>query len=175
MDVKGISKGKGTQGVMRRFRFAGGFKTHGASLSHRSPGALGGRRRSGKVWKGKKMAGKMGNEWHYIQNLLVFKIDFQRSLLYIKGSIPGNNGGLVMISDAFKKTQKQFNKLLFPTFLPEKGKEYPDIVEFTETVDLNEKFEHDNDEVLGISDEEDESRGAKDDHMDDDESAMKKE
>jgi len=159
---------------MVKWGFGGGPASHGTSLKHRQIGSIGNRRRSGKVWPGKKMAGKMGNKYQVTQNLVVFRIDYDRSLIYVKGGVSGTKGALIEIYDSIKKVPVQFGKLKYPTFIPEKNKVYPSLMEFTETVDLNEKFVHDNDEVLGVSDEEDESHGAKEPMDDDDEAAMKK-
>src|SRR5690349_12715905 len=101
------------------------------------------------------MAGQLGNERITIQNQLIFRTDYRRNLVYIKGGLPGDVDGLVYIKDAVKKYD-QWKKLPFPTFLPEQGKTYSNILEFEDGEDLNEKYTHDNDEVLGISDEEEE-------------------
>ena len=101
------------------------------------------------------MAGQLGNERITVQNQMVYKTDYDRSLLYIKGGVPGKIGGLLMIKDAIKK-HDQWKILPFPTFIPEEGKKYPSIQEYVPPEDLNEKYTHDNDEVLGASDEEEE-------------------
>ena len=154
VDVVGTSKGKGWQGVMKRWNFAGGVASHGNSKKHRSAGSIGNREKPGRVFKGKRMAGQLGDSKKTVQNLLVFKIDHTRSLLYLKGSIPGNTNSLVLIYDSKKKHEIQFKNLPYPTSITENGKEYQDIIEFVQTEDLNEKYDHDNDEVLGVSDEE---------------------
>ena len=156
VDVIGTSKGKGWQGVMKRWNFSGGVASHGNSKKHRSAGSIGNREKPGRVFKGKRMAGQLGDEKKTVQNLLVYKIDHARSLLYLKGSIPGNPNSLVLVYDSKKKHEVQYKKLPYPTFVTENGKEYPDVIEFAETEDLNEKYNHDNDEVLGVSDEEEE-------------------
>lgn len=102
VDVCGISKGKGFQGVMKRWNFGGGRASHGNSLSHRIIGSTGCRQDPGKVFKNKKMPGRMGNERITTQNLSVLKIDPSRQLLFIKGSVPGTNGNFVRIVDAVK-------------------------------------------------------------------------
>lgn len=102
VDVCGVSKGKGFQGVMKRHNFAGGRATHGNSLNHRTPGSTGGRQDPGKVFKGKKMPGNMGNDRKTIQNLRILKIDISRNLLYIKGSITGQKGAFLRVTDAVK-------------------------------------------------------------------------
>lgn len=115
------------------------------------------------------MAGQLGNEKKTVQHLLVFRIDYERNLLFVKGSIPGNVKGLVSIQDSKKKVQPE--KLHYPTFIPEQGKTYPNILEWTNTQDLNEKYTHDNDEILGISDEEEEGEAEK--GVDDDSTTKK--
>lgn len=102
VDICGVSKGKGFQGVMKRHNFGGGRATHGNSLNHRTPGSTGCRQDPGKVFKGKKMPGNMGNDRKTIQNLRILKIDITRNLIYIKGSIPGQKGAFLRITDAVK-------------------------------------------------------------------------
>lgn len=102
VDVCGTSKGKGFQGVMKRWNFAGGSATHGNSLAHRIPGSTGCRQDPGRVFKGKKMPGRMGGERVTVQNLSLLKIDPARDLLYVKGAVPGTNGGFLRVTDAVK-------------------------------------------------------------------------
>ena len=111
VDVKSISIGKGTQGVMKRWNMSGGAASHGNSLAHRSVGSIGQREFPGKVWKGKKMAGKMGNEQVTVYNQPIVKIDHERSLIYIRGQVPGPTSAIVRIRDAFKKRDRQFRSL----------------------------------------------------------------
>ena len=103
VDVTGTSKGKGFQGAMKRWNFSGLRATHGVSVSHRSHGSTGQRQDPGKVFKGKKMAGHMGDERVTTQNLVVAKIDTARGLVMIRGSVPGAPGGWVIVRDAVKK------------------------------------------------------------------------
>ncbi len=103
VDVTGTSEGKGFQGAMKRWNFAGLRATHGVSISHRSHGSTGQRQDPGKVFKGKKMAGHMGDERVTTQNLVVVKTDVDRGLLMIRGAVPGSKGGWVIIRDAAKK------------------------------------------------------------------------
>mmetsp|Transcript_14183 Transcript_14183/g.39255 ORF Transcript_14183/g.39255 Transcript_14183/m.39255 type:complete len:443 (-) Transcript_14183:109-1437(-) len=103
VDVAGISKGKGFQGAMKRWNFKGQPASHGVSKSHRALGSTGQCQDPGRVFKGKKMAGRMGGERKTVQNLRILKIDRGRNLLYIKGHIPGNNGCYVEVRDAVKK------------------------------------------------------------------------
>ncbi|HJT98797.1 MAG TPA: 50S ribosomal protein L3 [Rhodanobacteraceae bacterium] len=102
VDVAGISKGKGFQGTIKRHHFTMGDATHGNSLSHRSPGSIGQRQTPGRVFPGKKMAGHMGNVRRSAVNLEVVKIDNERHLIAIKGSVPGAAGGDVVIRPAVK-------------------------------------------------------------------------
>ncbi len=106
VDVSGISKGKGFAGVVKKYHFAGGFASHGCSLSHRSPGSIGQRQTPGRVFKGKKMAGHLGNVKRVVQNQEVVKIDSERNLLMVKGGVPGAPGGYVMVSPAVKQRGK---------------------------------------------------------------------
>jgi large subunit ribosomal protein L3 len=156
VDVRGTSKGKGWQGVMKRWNFKGGVASHGNSKKHRGGGSIGNREKPGRVFKGKRMAGQLGNESIVTKHLLVYKIDYTNGLLYLKGSVPGNKGGLLEIYDSKWKQDKQWKMLPYPTFIEEKGKTYPDVMLFTDTKDLNEVYHHDNDEVLGVSEEEEE-------------------
>lgn len=102
VDVCGISKGKGFQGVMKKWNFKGGRATHGNSLSHRVPGSTGMRQDPGRVFKNKKMPGRMGSERTTMQNLFVLKVDPVRDLVYVKGAVPGNAGTFLRIVDAVK-------------------------------------------------------------------------
>lgn len=106
------------------------------------------------------MSGHLGNDRITMQNLTVYKIDYKRNLLYIKGSVPGHDYSLVEIVDA-KKNYVQYSKVPYPTFLSEKGISIPDVQEWTETKDLNEVYQHDNDEILGVSEEEEEGEPEK--------------
>lgn len=102
VDISGLTKGRGFQGVMFRWNFGGGRQTHGNSLSHRSLGGTGGRQDPGKVFKGKKMPGHYGVENVTIQNLEVVRVDTENGLILVKGSVPGNKGSVVAIRDAVK-------------------------------------------------------------------------
>ncbi|GAC56462.1 50S ribosomal protein L3 [Gordonia hirsuta DSM 44140 = NBRC 16056] len=106
VDVTGTSKGKGFAGVMKRHGFAGANATHGAHRVHRSPGSIGGCATPGRVFKGKRMAGRMGNDKVTTQNLTVYKVDPEAGLLLIKGAIPGRKGGIVVVRDAVKGGDK---------------------------------------------------------------------
>jgi len=103
VDVTGVSKGKGTAGVMKRHGFHGLRASHGVHRKHRSPGSIGGCATPGRVFKGLKMAGRMGHDRVTVQNLTVQSIDAERGLILVKGAIPGNKGGLVVLRSAAKK------------------------------------------------------------------------
>jgi large subunit ribosomal protein L3 len=102
VDVAGKSKGKGFQGVIKRWNFAMQDATHGNSLSHRAPGSIGQCQTPGRVWKGKKMSGHMGAENVTTQGLEVVRVDTDRNLLLIKGAVPGAPGGDVIVRPAIK-------------------------------------------------------------------------
>jgi large subunit ribosomal protein L3 len=102
VDVTGTSKGKGFAGVMKRHNFRGLGAGHGTQRKHRSPGSIGGCATPGRVFKGMRMAGRMGNERVTTQNLTVHAVDAEKGLLLIKGSVPGPNGGLVLVRTAAK-------------------------------------------------------------------------
>ncbi len=103
VDVTGTSQGKGFQGAMKRWNFSGLRATHGVSVTHRAHGSTGQRQDPGKVFKGKKMAGHMGDDRITTQNLIVAKTDPERGLLMIRGAVPGSKGGWVIVRDAVKK------------------------------------------------------------------------
>jgi large subunit ribosomal protein L3 len=102
VDVTGTSKGKGFAGGVKRHNFSMQDATHGNSLSHRAPGSIGQCQTPGRVFKGKKMAGHMGDARVTTQNLEVVKVDVERNLLLIKGAVPGANGGQVSVYPAVK-------------------------------------------------------------------------
>jgi len=103
VDVTGTSIGKGFAGGMKRWNFGGLRATHGVSVSHRSHGSTGQRQDPGKVFKGKKMAGHMGDRRVTTQNLKVVRTDVERGLIMVEGAVPGAKGGWIMIKDAVKK------------------------------------------------------------------------
>ncbi|MDP9091694.1 MAG: 50S ribosomal protein L3 [Actinomycetota bacterium] len=102
VDVTGTTKGKGTAGVMKRHGFHGLGAGHGTQRKHRAPGSIGACATPGRVFKGMKMAGRMGHETQTTQSLTVHKVDAERGLLLIKGAIPGPKGGLVLVRSAVK-------------------------------------------------------------------------
>jgi len=102
VDVTGTSKGKGFAGTVKRHNFRTQDATHGNSLSHRAPGSIGQNQSPGRVFKGKKMSGHMGDERVTTQNLEVVRVDAERNLLLIKGAVPGATGGAVMVRPSAK-------------------------------------------------------------------------
>ncbi len=102
VDVTGTSKGKGFQGVIKRWNFSMQDATHGNSLSHRAPGSIGQCQTPGRVIKGKKMAGQMGNVQSTVQNLEVVRVDEERGLILIRGAVPGATGVDVVVKPAIK-------------------------------------------------------------------------
>src|SRR3954467_6849158 len=106
IDVTGTSKGKGYAGVMKRHGFAGVSASHGSHRNHRKPGSIGGASTPGRVFKGMRMAGRMGGEAVTTQNVTVHAVDAERGLVLLKGAVPGPKGGLVVLRSAAKKTQE---------------------------------------------------------------------
>ncbi len=102
VDVIGVSKGKGFAGVVKRHHFAGGPKTHGQSDRHRAPGAISSGTTPGRIYKGKRMAGRLGQDRVTVQNLQIVQADPQRNLLLIRGSVPGSANSLLLIRKARK-------------------------------------------------------------------------
>lgn len=102
VDVSGTTKGKGYAGVIKRHNFSHQYMTHGNSLSHRAPGAIGQRQTPGRVFPGKRMAGHLGNDKVTKQNLEVVKVDAERNLLLVKGAVPGGENGRVVVRPGIK-------------------------------------------------------------------------
>lgn len=100
VNVVGVSKGKGFAGVIKRHNFSSQDATHGNSLSHRAPGSIGQNQSPGRVFKGKKMAGQLGNKRRTVKSLEIIRVDSERNLLLIKGAIPGPTGGNVIVLPA---------------------------------------------------------------------------
>jgi len=118
------SIGKGFQGVMKRWNFRGQGASHGVSISHRSPGATGQHQDPGRVFPGKKMAGRLGGERTTVQNLEVVRIDTALDLIFVRGAVPGVDDAFVMIRDAKKKMavakhnwEKGFEEKVLPKFV----------------------------------------------------------
>ena len=103
VDVTGVTKGKGTAGVVKRHGFNGLRATHGVHRKHRAPGSIGGCSTPGKVFKGMRMAGRMGAEKMTVQNLTVHAVDAEKGLLLVKGAVPGPKGGVVLVRSAVKE------------------------------------------------------------------------
>ncbi len=106
VDVTSVSKGKGFAGAMKRHNFKGQGASHGNHKHHRAPGSIGACSTPGRVFKGTRMAGRMGGEKTTTMNLQVVKADLERSLLLVKGAVPGANGSLVVVRDAVKAGKK---------------------------------------------------------------------
>jgi large subunit ribosomal protein L3 len=106
VDVVGTTKGKGTAGVMKRHGFSGVGASHGAHRNHRKPGSIGGASTPGRVFKGLKMAGRMGHVRQTVQNVTIHAVDAEKGLLLIKGAVPGPKGGIVLVKTAAKLAQK---------------------------------------------------------------------
>ena len=124
VDVTSNSIGKGFAGGMKRHNFSGNRATHGVSISHRSHGSTGQCQDPGKVFKGKKMAGRLGNKKVTIQNLKILNIDTENNLIILKGAVPGHKGSIIKIVDAVKKNQKiTLTKNINENSLPEESKE----------------------------------------------------
>ena len=124
VDVKSKTIGKGFAGVMKRHNFSGLRATHGVSVSHRSHGSTGQRQDPGKVFKGKKMAGHMGNKLRTMLNIEIVKSDVENNLLYLKGSIPGSKNAEVLVKKAVKNIKKLTIKEKIE--VAEKAKKTPD-------------------------------------------------
>lgn len=104
VDVIGVTKGKGFAGVIKKYHFSSQDATHGNSLSHRAPGSIGQRQSPGKVFKGKKMCGHMGDKKQTILSQKVVRVDLDRNLVLVRGAIPGGENGYVVIRPAVKKS-----------------------------------------------------------------------
>jgi large subunit ribosomal protein L3 len=114
VDVTGTTSGKGYAGVMKRHNFGGLPASHGVSVSHRSPGSIGQRQTPGRVFPGKRMAGRMGNARRTIENLQVVRIDTDRNLLLIRGAVPGAPGGEVIVRPSVKAAAQLRRKKAAP-------------------------------------------------------------
>ena len=126
IDASSTSIGKGFAGVMKRWNFGGLRASHGVSVSHRSHGSTGQRQDPGKVFKGKKMAGHMGDKLRTMLNLEIVKSDLENNLLYLKGSIPGSKNSTVILRESIKnvskKTIKEKNEAKVKAAVAKKGK-----------------------------------------------------
>ena len=124
VDIKSKTIGKGFAGVMKRHNFSGLRATHGVSVSHRSHGSTGQRQDPGKVFKGKKMAGHMGDKLRTMQNIEIIKSDIENNLLYLKGSIPGSKNAEVLVKKAIKNVKRL--TIAAKIAIAEKVKKIPD-------------------------------------------------
>ena len=106
VDITGTSKGKGYAGVIKRHNFSMQDATHGNSLAHRAHGSIGQCQTPGRVWKGKKMSGHMGNVQKTVQNLKIVELDVENNVVYVKGAVPGFNVSEIKIKPSYKKTKK---------------------------------------------------------------------
>jgi large subunit ribosomal protein L3 len=106
VDVRGVTKGRGFAGAIKRHHFAGQDATHGNSLSHRAPGSIGQNQSPGRVFKGKKMAGHLGAANRCTQNLEVVRVDADRQLLLVRGGVPGPTGGRLVVLPSVKHKNK---------------------------------------------------------------------
>ena len=106
VDITGTSKGKGYAGVIKRHNFSMQDATHGNSLAHRAHGSIGQCQTPGRVWKGKKMSGHMGNVQKTVQNLKIVELDIENNVVYVKGAVPGFNGSEIKIKPSNKKTKQ---------------------------------------------------------------------
>jgi len=121
VDVTGTTIGKGFAGTMKRHNFAGGYASHGNSLSHRAPGSIGQRQTPGRVFKGRRMSGHMGVARRTTENLKVVQVDLERNLLLIRGAVPGAEGGQVIVRSSLKAARRANRK----TTAPSKGGSAP--------------------------------------------------
>jgi len=126
LDLTGKTKGKGFQGVMKRWGFSGQLASHGNSLSHRAPGSVGQHANPSKVWKGKKLPGRMGNKYRTVKNAFLWKIDTKHNLLYVKGPVPGAPGSYIRVRDAKNKLHQSIPP--YPTYLRKEGELLPEII-----------------------------------------------
>jgi len=115
VDVTGVTIGKGFAGVMKRHNFAGGYASHGHSVSHRVPGSIGQRQTPGRVFPGKRMSGHMGVVRRTTENLTVVGVDAERNLLLISGAVPGAEGGQVVVRPSVKAARLALRKSIAPT------------------------------------------------------------
>lgn len=115
VDVTGTTIGKGFAGTMKRHNFAGGYASHGNSVSHRAPGSIGQRQTPGRVFKGKRMSGHMGVVRRTTENLKVVEVDLERNLLLIRGAVPGAEGGQVIVRPSLKAARQLNRKTVAPT------------------------------------------------------------
>ena len=114
VDVTGTTIGKGFAGTIKRHNFAGGYASHGNSLSHRAPGSIGQRQTPGRVFKGRRMSGHMGVGRRTTENLRVVQVDLERNLLLVRGAVPGAEGGQVIVRPSLKAARRANRKIIAP-------------------------------------------------------------
>ena len=114
VDVTGTTIGKGFAGTIKRHNFAGGYASHGNSLSHRAPGSIGQRQTPGRVFKGRRMSGHMGVGRRTNENLRVVEVDIERNLLLVRGAVPGAEGGEVIVRPSLKAARRATRKIITP-------------------------------------------------------------
>jgi len=114
VDVTGTTIGKGFAGTMKRHNFAGGYASHGNSVSHRAPGSIGQRQTPGRVFKGRRMSGHMGVVRRTTENLRVVQVDLERNLLLIRGAVPGAEGGQVIVRSSLKAARRANRRVIAP-------------------------------------------------------------
>jgi large subunit ribosomal protein L3 len=115
VDVTGVTIGKGFAGTMKRHNFAGGYASHGNSVSHRAPGSIGQRQTPGRVFKGRRMSGHMGGVRRTTENLHIVQVDLERNLLLIRGAVPGAEGGEVIVRPSLKAARQAKRKTVAPS------------------------------------------------------------
>jgi large subunit ribosomal protein L3 len=125
VDVTGTTIGKGFAGTMKRHNFAGGYASHGNSVSHRAPGSIGQRQTPGRVFLGKRMSGHMGGVRRTTENLRVVEVDLERNVLLIQGAVPGAEGGNVIVRPSVKAARQASRKTIAPTKQATPGKVNP--------------------------------------------------
>jgi large subunit ribosomal protein L3 len=144
VDVKGITKGKGFQGGIKRWNFNRQTTTHGNSVTTRTIGSTGQRQDPGRTFPGKKMPGRLGGSFITTQKLQVYKIDAERNLLYIRGSVPGGRGAVIRVSDSCKDLSNQYRTLPYPTFLGDDSRPKVEIMTPPVKDPIEEAYLHDN-------------------------------
>lgn len=127
VDVRGITIGKGFEGGIKRWGFSRQPTSHGNSVSTRALGSTGNRQDPGRTFPGKKMPGHMGCNYRTTKNLIVYKVDSKRNLIFVQGAVPGHSSSIVEVYDSVYGHHLQFTKLSYPTFVPEPGKDYPEV------------------------------------------------
>lgn len=129
VDTRSKAKDKGFSGAVKRWGFAGQSASHGTNKTHRGLGSTGQCQDAGRVFKGKRMHGHMGGHPRVVRNLRVYRIDYERNLVFLRGSVPGKKNDFVEISDSFFKKEENESMLNHPTFIPQAGVKYANIVQ----------------------------------------------